>query len=88
MGTLFFSIWESVKQGSVLDPMSLNIFISDLFSRVQRAKLHDHSDDNAMYYSLVDQAALGACVSHVVGKANWYYENGMLVSGEKRGQQS
>ena len=37
-----------------------------------------------MYYSHVDPAAIGECVSHDVGVANqWYHENGKLVNESK-----
>ena len=84
-----FSTWESVNRGvpqaSVLGPMLFNIFINDLFFHVKKAKLNAYGDDHQVYYSLVEPAALEACVSHDVGMANqWYHENGMIVNESKQ----
>ena len=64
--------------------MLFNIFISDLFIHVKRAKLNAYAGDHQVYYSHVDPAAPDACVSHDVRAANqWYHENGMLVNESK-----
>ena len=68
----------------MLSPMLNNIFINDLFFYVKKAKLNAYADDNQVYYSHVDPAALEACVSHEVCVANqWYRENEMLVNESK-----
>ena len=61
--------------------MLFNIFINDLFFQVKKATLNAYADDRQVYYSNIDPAALEACATHDVGKANqWYHENGMLVN--------
>ena len=58
----------------VLGPMLFNIFISDLFFDVKRAKMNAYADDHQVYYFHVDPAVLDVCVSHDVRVANqWYY---------------
>ena len=49
---------------SVVGPLLFNIFINDLFSFIDEAKLFDYADDNQPYFADTDPAV----VEHVLNK--------------------
>ena len=50
-----FSMWEKiisgVPQGSILDPLFLNIFLNDLFFFVENSDLSNYANDNTLHSS-------------------------------------
>ena len=49
---------------SVVGPLLFNIFINDLFSFIDEAKLFDYADDNQLYFADTDPAV----VEHVLNR--------------------
>ena len=50
-----YSEWDTlikgVPQGSILDPVLFNVFITDIFHFVQDSTIYNYADDNALSYS-------------------------------------
>ena len=70
---------------SVVGPLLFNIFINDLFSFIDEAKLFDYADDNQLYFADTDPAV----VEHVLNKkklvvvCEWFRNNKMILNPEK-----
>ena len=54
-----FSGWKKIitrcPQGSILQPVFLNIFINDLFLFVNKSKICNYADDNILYFANISQ---------------------------------
>ena len=82
-----YSPWLRVKrgvpQGSTLGPLLFNIFINDLFLFV-KANLNIYADDQQIYDSHEDLAALHLTVQNELDTAvHWYKINGLKGNPEK-----
>ena len=83
-----YSYWEEimfgVPQGSILEPLSFNIFFCDLFLIMQNIDIASYADDNTPY-------TIGNSIDEVIQKIKnaaqtcfqWFSDNQMKTNPDK-----
>jgi hypothetical protein len=82
------STWSKIKkgipQGSILGPVLFNVFIHDLYYKINICNLYNYADDNTLFYSSSNLSILLDAMKHDAEVAvNWFNNNGMRANPEK-----
>ena len=82
--SVFQILLSAVPQGSILEPILLNIFINDLLMRTKVFKLQNFADDNTITSS---SGTLSQPIKDLQSEANkaidWFKVNNMIVNHKK-----
>ena len=82
--SVFQILLSGVPQGSILEPILLNIFINDLLMRTKVFKLQNFADDNTIASS---SSTLSQLIRDLQSEANkaidWFKVNNMIVNHKK-----
>ena len=82
------SSWSAIKkgvpQGSILGPLSFNVFINDIFYFLEHGTLYNYADDNTVSFSTPDLDKLIQILqSESQILLNWFHENCMQANPDK-----
>ena len=83
-----FSDWmerkQGVTQGSILGPLLFNIYITNIFLHLNKSNLCNYADDNTIWLSSTDMNELTDDLESEAAILNkWFYENFLLLNGDK-----
>ena len=85
----YFGEWAKISaevpQGSILSPLLFNIFINDIFLRLEKCYLANYADDSTIHTSDKRVSTIIGSLRHeftILSK--WFYNNFMVRNPEKR----
>ena len=83
-----YSLWSLIKhgvsQGSILGPILFNIFLCDMFFKIDNIHIASYADDNTPYGVGKNQYDLETKLQKTSVKLfKWFHENGMKANQDK-----
>ena len=83
-----FSEWstivKAVRQGLVIEPSALNVFVNDVFHVTVKSAIYNYADDNVLSCAAKSYSELKELLeTNLVNMSNWFNANGTMCNPDQ-----